>query len=252
MLGIKLALFQLFYRGALSALEGDPELNPGYFQGDIVHRGAQARNGIGNEIFHWPNATVFYFIDPGVFDEAHMEHIYEAMRTIVNNSCITFELAKEEELPFALNITGREPGCSTEVVGFRTAWRNGINLEPYPIGEGCFRIGSIIHELLHVLGFEHQHVAQHRDKYVRILWENIEKEYFPNFVNYDDTTHWVDFGESYDYDSVMHYLPTAFSKNGEPTIVSLKNGNHRMGQRLKMSKSDIRKLNKMYKCHGYI
>ncbi|XP_020806072.1 seminal metalloprotease 1 [Drosophila serrata] len=252
MLGLKLVLILLFCWEPLNALESDPELTSTYYQGDILNRGAKRRNGIGNEIFRWPNATVRYFIQPNVFDKAQLAHISEAMATIMNNSCITYVIAKEEELPLALNITGLNDGCNTEVLGYRKNAPNRINLQPHQIGKGCFRIGSIMHELLHSLGFEHQHVSQNRDEYVRIEWENIDKNQFTNFINEDDTTHWHNFGEAYDYNSVMHYLPMAFSKNGQPTIVALKKGNYDMGQRIKMTKSDIRKLNKMYKCHGYV
>ncbi|XP_017038546.1 seminal metalloprotease 1 [Drosophila kikkawai] len=251
MLGIKLALILFLSREVLSKRERDPEIRPGYYQGDILNRGIKFRNGIGNKIYHWPNATVHYVIQPNVFDEAHLAKIFEAMADIMSKSCVVFKLATKNELPFALNITGNNDGCNAMALGFRTSL-NGINLEPYPIDQGCFRMGSILHEFLHALGFEHQHVAQNRDEYIRIEWENIDKEYFVNFVNEDKTTTWHGFGEPYDYDSVMHYVPLAFSRNGEPTIVALKEGNHRMGQRFEMSKTDIRKLNKMYKCHGHV
>jgi hypothetical protein len=35
-------------------------------------------------------------------------------------------------------------------------------------------MGTIIHELLHALGFYHQQSATERDDYVRINWNNIE------------------------------------------------------------------------------
>ncbi|KAH8233898.1 hypothetical protein KR032_002393 [Drosophila birchii] len=249
---IKLAVILLFSREVLSEYGNDPELVPGYYQGDIQNPGIRARNAIGNAIFHWPNATVHYVIQPNVFDKAHLAMIFDAMAIIMNNSCITFELATKERLPLALNISGLLNGCSTKSLGFRTITPNGINLQPHQIGKGCFRLGSILHELLHTLGFEHQHVAQNRDKYIRIQWENIKQDDIDNFTNDDNTTDWLDFDEPYDYDSVMHYRPMAFSKNGQPTIVALKKGNHKMGQRLEMTKTDIRKLNKMYKCSEYV
>ncbi|KAK6060712.1 shTK domain protein [Cooperia oncophora] len=51
----------------------------------------------------------------------------------------------------------------------------------------------------------------------------------------------------YDYGSVMHYAPTAFSKNGKPTIEPRKKGVE-IGQRHGFSELDLYKINKLYNC----
>lgn len=39
---------------------------------------------------------------------------------------------------------------------------------------GCMvKIGTVIHELLHVLGFFHQHSSQARDSWIDIIWANV-------------------------------------------------------------------------------
>lgn len=54
-----------------------------------------------------------------------------------------------------------------------------------------------------------------RDDHLKIVWENIEAGHEHNFLKYNTT----DFNEPYDYDSIMHYAPYDFSKNGYATIV---------------------------------
>lgn len=91
--------------------------------------------------------------------------------------------------------------------------------------------------------------APNRDEYVGIMWENIIPELIENFrlIDYSLVTMY-DF--QYDYGSVMHYSRRAFSKNGEPTIVPLKNPKIRIGQRKFVSKGDISRIRMMY-CSEY-
>lgn len=121
-----------------------------------------------------------------------------------------------------------------------------MNLEVYPLNQGCFRTGSILHELMHVLGFYHQQSDPQRDDYIEILYDNIipGKEF--NFEKYN-SDFVTDFDQGYDYESCMHYSSKAFSANGEDTIRPL-DRQAKIGQREDMSERDINKINIMYKC----
>ncbi|KRF98653.1 uncharacterized protein Dwil_GK27241 [Drosophila willistoni] len=128
-----------------------------------------------------------------------------------------------------------------------------MNLKPGVIGTGCFRLGTILHELLHVLGFHHQHVAANRDEYINVNWDNIRPKFKMNFFHDHRNQLLGNFGEDYDYNSVMHYARNAFSINrGSQTLEPKKEGSENMGQRIHLSRKDIIKLNRMYKCPGYV
>ena len=58
--------------------------------------------------------------------------------------------------------------------------------------------------------------------------------------------------EPYDYASLLHYGPTAFSVNGQPTIIALQEEfNDVMGQRSEFTSIDLNKLRKLYECGEY-
>lgn len=98
-------------------------------------------------------------------------------------------------------------------------------------------------------GFYHQQSASDRDDFVKIIWDNISDGHESNFDKYN-SSYITDFGTSYDYNSIMHYSGKAFSKNGNETIVSLKNVTQ-LGQREGFTDDDVLKLNRMYEssCH---
>ncbi len=59
------------------------------------------------------------------------------------------------------------------------------------------------------------------------------------------------YGEGYDFDSVMHYGNWDFSVNNQMTIEAISNRNKILGQRDGFSQTDVKQLNKVYKCKGY-
>ncbi|KAH8341533.1 hypothetical protein KR059_009197 [Drosophila kikkawai] len=222
--------------------ETDPELTAGYFQGDMdVDFG---RNGQLSETRRWPNATVPYRISEE-FDAPYVAYIELGMKLIERSSCIRFVPAAEDAEDYVAVITSTS-GCSSEV-GYQPGERT-VKLKPGELDTGCFKLGTIQHELLHTLGFHHQQCSPDRDEYVQIVEENISEGHEKNFVKYeaDDVG---DFDQSYDYSSILHYSSMAFSVNGKATIVALKpEGQELMGQRLIMTATDINRLNTMYKC----
>ncbi|XP_053601535.1 zinc metalloproteinase nas-4-like isoform X2 [Plodia interpunctella] len=236
--------------------EKDYSLNDGvgelgnYFEGDMVLTPVQysavadaqgGRNGLRDVTKRWPEQIVVYHIIDDDFDEDEVEMIEDGLADIANKSCITFRKRKGDE--HAVIIQGSANGCFSGV-GYNKPDDSEEASQVLNLAKGCFKHGTIVHEMLHTLGFYHMQSAYDRDEYVEIVWDNIKEGLEHNFAKYNNDTV-TDFGVPYDYGSVMHYPEVAFSKNGNRTIIPLEEGAV-IGQRKRMSESDIIKLNKMY------
>jgi len=68
----------------------------------------------------------------------------------------------------------------------------------------CKRMGVVVHELGHTLGFFHEQSRPDRDQYVDVITENIQEGKEDNFHKYSHLE--IDsLGVEYDLDSIMHY-----------------------------------------------
>jgi len=82
-------------------------------------------------------------------------------------TCIRFKPYTGEESDY-IRITAGNTGCWSSVG--RIGGRQDVNLQV----PGCLtQKGTVIHELMHAVGFLHEHSRYERDDYVDILWDNI-------------------------------------------------------------------------------
>lgn len=127
------------------------------------------------------------------------------------------------------------------------------------LGRGCLFNETIIHELMHSIGFWHEHSRSgdisiyeifcwlietlDRNEHIIIRWENIAPGMDSQFdivsPAIQDTL-----GEPYDYRSIMHYGSSAFSRNGRNTIEAVKDQyTGIIGITTDLSELDVAKVN---------
>lgn len=168
-----------------------------------------------------------------------MKIIRQAMDAIERETCIRFQ-PRKFAIDFIFITAGRF--CKSSLGRVGGAQQLSLNKIK------CLKRGHVIHELLHALGFIHMHNRPDRDKYVTILWNNIDTRYLKEFdrVNPLFFNH---YGTPYDYLSIMHYGPTAITKNGGTTIVTKNKASMGyIGQRIDLSKGDVFQINTKYNC----
>ncbi|XP_071448609.1 zinc metalloproteinase nas-4-like [Hetaerina americana] len=220
-----------------------PEELGTYVEGDILHPQSLGRNGMKHETYRWEGATIPYTIS-GSFGQNDRDKIQMAMDQFHKLTCIRFIPRTNTRQRDFIHIENDQTGCWSSVG--KIGGRQVLNLQ----SPGCLAtVGTPIHELMHAVGFLHEQNRHERDRHVTIKWNNIQKGREVNFEKASaDTTDAQ--GVGYDYRSVMHYSPYAFSANSKPTIVPMI-GNVDIGQRIGLSRKDVQKIYRMYRCQQY-
>jgi len=232
----------------------DAETSPNLIEGDIaVDMDIDSRSRLAIDFLRhpakkWPNNTVPYRISANYTPSEELT-ILSAMRTISFVSCIKFvkwDGKRKDYIHF--HPDKKRLGCWSYIG--RQNKRQQLSLQqPNEKDCNCFcSPGRAMHEIMHALGFYHEHARADRDKYIKIIKKNVRKGKDGNFdfQNDDDSSR----NFNYDYKSIMHYGPYYFSKNKrrrKATIVPLKPGVS-IGQRDMLSKTDCMKLNSQYNC----
>ncbi|XP_073529059.1 astacin-like metalloendopeptidase [Phyllobates terribilis] len=111
----------------------------------------------------------------------------------------------------------------------------------------CLRFPLVQHELMHVLGFYHEHTRTDRDQFINVLWQNISPNDYSNFQIDTDGNN---MNLPYAYNSVLHYASTAYSNvPGQPSMVAKSDPSMSLGQSIAMNNFDVAKVNTLYTCN---
>lgn len=185
-------------------------------------------------VYYWPNNNITYSYSQSL-SVADTNAIFNGLKLISDNSPLTFTYTtnvSHADLRFVASSSNSSP------VGKQTSG-NDINIYN-------FDPGIIAHEVLHSLGFFHEQSRTDRDDYIVINTNNIIPGKEHNFTIFTDNGYQgFDRGE-YDYNSIMHYGPTAFAKSPGLITISRKDGGYLSGQRYYLTQGDIAGLNFIY------
>ncbi|XP_004633295.1 astacin-like metalloendopeptidase [Octodon degus] len=207
-------------------------------EGDIIRPSPFQLLAVTNN--KWPKSASGVvevpFLLSSKYDGPSRKVILEAFAEFEHFTCIRF-VAYQGQKDFISIIP--MAGC------FSGVGRSG-GMQVVSLAPACLRRGRgiVLHELMHVLGFWHEHARADRDRYIRVNWHEILPGFEINFVKSRSSNMLT----PYDYLSVMHYGRLAFSRRGEPTIIPLWAPSVHIGQRWNLSASDITRVRRLYSC----
>lgn len=189
----------------------------------------------------WPNAQIPYVISAGYTTEQR-QIIAMAMSAFHNATCIRFLPRKSTQADY-ITITKTGTGCNSAV------GKAGGN-QKLSLDDGCLSksyVGIAIHEMMHAIGFAHEHQRPDQEDYIDVLYDNIQPDWQQWFQPLPETEVNT-LNLPYDIQSVMHYVSfsSAAVDSSQPIILA-KDGSY-TGNDQRLTCLDAQKINKYYNC----
>ncbi|XP_065205606.1 zinc metalloproteinase nas-13-like [Planococcus citri] len=206
---------------------------------EIVHHRVP-RGVFREQEFRWPSPTIPYEIGSKMSDKRRRD-LKRGIEILEEKTCLKFKQRSKTYIPndyIIIEDYGRDSACNSMFAG-RQGGGQYINIG------GCEREFSIIHEIMHALGFAHEHQRMDRDKYIEVRYNNIIAGLERQFDKLDTDT----MGIPYDIHSVMHYGSHHGSIGSRPAIVSKIPGK-KLQKYNELNDCDVFKINKLFKCKG--
>jgi hypothetical protein len=182
----------------------------------------------------WTRPEIPYVIHP---DLKNPERVEQAIQHMRENTVVNF-------VPFTNQADAIvfEPGDSNckSYLG-----RIGGH-QPIKLSDNCGYL-EILHEMMHALGFVHEHSRTDREKYISINWDNVEDDFKPQYAMVTEDLMGNVRGFAFDFHSIMLYPPTMFAeRTSEPTMRSKSTDAIEPSTR-GLSRGDIERINKLFR-----
>ncbi|MBI2522510.1 MAG: M12 family metallopeptidase [Bdellovibrio sp.] len=179
----------------------------------------------------WHNGIVPYLIDESIPDRARVE----AAIAYFNGQTSIRMVPRTTESDYVYFKENGTSDCSS-FVG-RMGGKQNINVPAW-----C-GTGSLIHEILHALGYYHEQSRPDRRKWIKVKWCNIQLKAWFNFFAAPFARKYG----SFDFDSIMLYPSyNSFARDPDKPTMTKRDGSTFQAQRRGLSRGDFEALKQMY------
>lgn len=185
------------------------------------------------ELRLWSNATIPFVIHPQL---PNPERVLQALRYLQDNTPIRFTPFAGE--PDALFFMPLEGACLSYL------GRVGGN-QPIYLDANC-GTQEILHEIMHALGFIHEHSRLDRDRYLAIDWNNVQPDKEMQFWLTPATWNEALLQRPFDLHSVMMYPPEAFAIDRSRPVLHARGADPIAPVKSGLSPEDLERVHALY------
>ncbi|KAL1471433.1 hypothetical protein MTO96_039922, partial [Rhipicephalus appendiculatus] len=187
----------------------------------------------------WPGGIIPYVIESSIARQLVARGmIQQAIREIESKTCVRF-VPRTTQRDYVSIFNGS--GCYSFVGRVGRA-------QKLSLGDRCHYKGIIGHELLHAVGFNHEHSRSDRDIYVNVFTANVKTDKVSSFKKLKPWENRL--LTPFDMKSIMLYGSHSFARAPGLVTILAKDGSRltEVYDKPGLSASDIIRVNKLYKC----
>jgi len=185
---------------------------------------------------YWPKGKVPFSVAPELQGTNEERAIKLAIEEYSKKTPIRFTPREPEDENYVEFVRGTENCLSNlGMIGGR---------QKIILAQGCDK-GKVIHEMMHAIGFLHEQNREDRDKYLQILWQNIDEEFHLQFKKIKSRNDSI-LKTGFDFTSIMLYPPEAFSITPGDYVMVNYEGSPYPVNRHSLSTKDIRRIKIIY------